>query len=180
MGAKPIADRRISIREAYSGDLDAIARLQARAIMVSSFDIYGQEVCEAWAKMGWQMRHGLLNGGVFFVAEREGVLVGVAGWSADSREVDCAWPRYVFVAPEAGGLGVGRQLMAAVERSAREAGRTRLQLWASLNAVGFYETLGYRKIKPARWPIGGGIEMEHTLMEKFSARAFPDQVHPPD
>ena len=148
--------------------------------MVSSFDIYGQEVCEAWAKMGWQMRHGLLNGGVFFVAEREGVLVGVAGWSADSREVDCAWPRYVFVAPEAGGLGVGGQLMAAVERSAREAGRTRLQLWASLNAVGFYETLGYRKIKPARWPIGGGIEMEHLLMEKFSARAFPDQVHPPD
>jgi len=104
--------------------------------------------------MGWQMRHGLLDGGVFFIAERENALVGVAGWSADSREVDCAWPRYVFVAPEAGGLGVGRQLMTAVEQSAREAGRTRFQLWASLNAVGFYETLGYRKIKPARWPIG--------------------------
>lgn len=157
------------IRVAQTSDLDAMASLQARAIMVSSFDVYGQEVCEAWARMGWQMRHTLLDGSTFFIAERDDVLVGVAGWTADSRDADCAWPRYVFVAPEAGGLGVGRRLMARVEQSAREAGRMRLQLWASLNAVGFYESLGYRRIKPARWPIGGGIEMEHLLMEKLAA-----------
>lgn len=159
------------IRVAQANDLDAMAYLQARAIMVSSFDVYGQKVCEAWARMGWQMRHILLDGSTFFVAERDDVLVGVAGWTADSRDADCAWPRYVFVAPEAGGLGVGRRLMVRVEQSAREAGRTHLQLWASLNAVGFYESLGYRRIKPARWPIGGGIEMEHLLMEKLAASA---------
>jgi hypothetical protein len=56
--------------------------------------------------------------------------------------------------------------MITVERSVNAAGRSRLQLWASLNAVGFYEMLGYRALKPARWPVGGGIEMEHLLMEK--------------
>ena len=103
------------------------------------------------------------------VAEYNGTLVGVAGWTLDSREPDCAWPRYVFVDPAHAKLGIGRNLMTAIERSAHAVGRSRLMLWASLNAVGFYEALGYRQLKPARWPISEGIEMEHILMEKVPA-----------
>ena len=149
-----------------SEDLDAIADLQARSIMALGIESYGREACEAWARMGRQVRHTLLDTGIFFVAESGERLVGVAGWTEDSREPDCAWPRYVFVAPEAGGLGIGRELMTAVEGSVHAAGRVRLQLFASLNAVGFYRALGYRAIRPARWPLRGGIEMEHLLMAK--------------
>ncbi|MEM7042783.1 MAG: GNAT family N-acetyltransferase [Pseudomonadota bacterium] len=157
------------IRRACSTDLDAIADLQARAIMAVDVEIYDRKTLEAWARMGRQIRHKLLGTGTFFVAEHDGRLVGVAGWTEDSRETDSAWARYVFVAPEAGGRGIGRLLMATVERSVRAAGRTRLQLWASSNAVGFYQALGYRRGQPARWPMGGGIEMEHCLMEKARA-----------
>jgi len=154
------------IRPACQNDLDAIADLQARSIMALGIETYGRDACEAWARMGRQMRHRLLDSGTFFVAERENMLIGVAGWTADSREADCAWARYVFVAPDVSGLGIGRRLMVTVERSAHAAGRARLQLWASLNAVGFYQALGYSSIKPARWPIGTGIQMEHLLMER--------------
>ncbi|MDH3662630.1 MAG: GNAT family N-acetyltransferase [Alphaproteobacteria bacterium] len=143
-----------------------IAELQARSIMALGIETYGREACEAWARMGRQVRHTLLDGGTFFVAERDGGLIGVAGWVADSREADCAWPRYVFVSPAAAGGGTGRKLMQTVEQSVHAAGRTRLKLWASLNAVGFYERLGYRQVKPARWPVADGIEMEHRLMAK--------------
>ncbi len=157
------------IRPARNADLDAIADLQARSIMAFGIETYGRKTCEAWAKVGRQMRHTLLTGATFFVAEQDGTLVGVAGWTEDSRAPDCAWPRYVFVAPEAAKLGIGRLLMRTVEESATGTGRSRYQLWSSLNAVGFYEALGYQQLKTARWPMSGSIEMEHRLMEKRSA-----------
>lgn len=157
------------VRAARRSDLETIAALQTRSIMALGMATYGEKTCKAWARIGVQSRHTLLDSGTFFVAERDGELVGVAGWTKDSCEADCAWPRYVFVAPEAGGLGVGRALMTAVEHSATAAGRSRLKLWASLNAIGFYEALGYRRVKPARWPLAKGIEMEHLLMERVPA-----------
>lgn len=96
------------------------------------------------------------------------VIIGVAGWTADSREADCAWPRYVFVEPAAAGSGVGRLLMDEIDASTRAAGRPRLQLWSSLNAVPFYQALGFRPIKTARWPVAEDIEMEHLLMMEAS------------
>ena len=156
----------VIIRTARRRDIEGIADLQAQSIMAFGIETYGEEACEAWAKMGRQVRHTLLDTGSFFVAESDGALAGVAGWTEDSREPDCAWACYVFVKPAIARRGVGRKLMKTVERSVHAAGRARLQLWSSLNAVGFYERLGYRAIKPARWPVGGEIEMEHLLMEK--------------
>ncbi len=165
---RALADMPI-IRPARSTDLDDIAALQTRAIMALGLGTYGEAACRAWARIGVQVRHTLLESGTFFVAERGGVIIGVAGWTADSREPDCAWPRYVFVEPAAAGCGVGRQLMGRVEASVNAAGRTCLQLWSSLNAVPFYEVLGYRSVKTARWPVADGIEMEHMLMSKAAA-----------
>ena len=167
---EPVED--VNIRAARRSDLDAIADLQTRAIMAFGVATYGEEACRAWARMGVQVRHTLLKSGTFFVAEKIGDLAGVAGWVMDSREPDCAWLRYVFVDPAHAKLGIGRKLTATVERSAYAAGRSRLMLWASLNAVGFYDRLGYRQLRPARWPVTDGIEMEHVLMEKVPAAAW--------
>ena len=144
--------------------------------MALSIEAYGKEVCVAWARMGRQVRHTLIQSGTFFVAERNDAIIGVAGWTADSREPDCAWPRYVFVSPTVARHGIGRRLMQTVEHSVHAAGRTRLQVWASLNAVGFYEALGYRGVRSAHWPVAAGIEMEFLLMEKcLAASPAPDR-----
>ena len=156
----------VNIRAAGEADLDAIVELQARSIMTLGIQAYDLETLKAWARMGRQIRHNLLESGTFFVAEVNGAILGVAGWTADSRELDSAWPRYVFVLPEAAGQGIGRRLMAAIERSAIAASRPRLQLWSSLNAVRFYQAIGFQKVRSVSWPVGGGIEMEHLLMEK--------------
>ena len=165
----------VIIRDAKPDDLDGIAELQTRTIMAFGVETYGEETCRAWAKIGVQVRHTLLASGTFFVAEWVDTLAGISGWTADSREPDCAWPRYVFVSPTVARHGIGRKLMQAVEHSVHAAGRTRLQVWASLNAVGFYEALGYRRVRPARWPVAAGIEMAFLLMEKPLASPAPGQ-----
>lgn len=161
------------IRPARQDDLDAIADLQTSSIMAFGVETYGEAACRAWARIGVQGRHTLLASGTFFVAEQDGAVVGVAGWTADSREPDCAWPRYVFVAPAHARTGIGRNLMTTIERSVTAAGRARLMLWSSLNAVSFYEKLGYRRLKSARWPVAASIEMEHLLMEKRLGSPLP-------
>lgn len=161
----------MTLRSARSDDLDAIGELQTRSILALGIAAYDEETCVAWARLGRQVRHTLLNDGRLFVAERQALLVGVAGWVADSREADSAWSRYVFVDPAHAGCSIGHTLMTTVERSVSTAGRSRIQLWSSLNALGFYRSLGYRPIKTARWPITAGIEMAHMLMEKRLVQA---------
>lgn len=173
VGVEAVSSEPPLIRRARRADIDPIADLQARSIMALGVETYGEAACEAWARIGRQVRHTLLDSGTFFVAERDGTLAGVAGWTADSRDPDCAWPRYVFVDPLHANQGIGRKLMAEIEHSVDAAGRDRLRLWSSLNAVSFYERLGYRCLKPARWPVAGGIEMAHWLMEKRLRQAGP-------
>jgi len=53
----------------------------------------------------------------------------------------------VFVHPGRQGQGIGRCLMEAVESEARVRGERLLVLYASLSAVPFYETTGWRTVR---------------------------------
>jgi putative acetyltransferase len=154
------------IRPVGVADLDAIAVLQERSIMAFGVPVYGEAKAKAWARLGFEFRHDLLGPGGFWVAERGDRIVGVGGWSPDSLEPDVAWLRYLFVHPQTAGRGIGRRLVEEAERSAGAPRRQRLHVWSSLNAVGFYRTVGYRVRRRARWPIQCGIELDYMLMTK--------------
>jgi putative acetyltransferase len=156
----------IFIRPVAAADLDAVALLQERSIMAFSAPVYGEAKARAWARLGVQFRHDLLGEGGFWVAERQGGIVGVGGWSPDGLEPDLAWLRYLFVHPQAARRGIGRRLVEQAEASAHAAGRPRVHVWASLNAVGFYQALGYRRQRRARWPIQVGVDLDNVLMIK--------------
>lgn len=53
----------------------------------------------------------------------------------------------VYVLPSVARTGVGSILYAELERQAREDGIQMLELKASLNAVSFYESHGYERVK---------------------------------
>jgi N-acetylglutamate synthase-like GNAT family acetyltransferase len=84
-----------------------------------------------------------------FVAESDGVVVGLA--AVHSRVVlHAAHPvaqlTALVVPPDARGRGIGRALVARVERWARELGATRLVVTTALHraeAPRFYERLGF-------------------------------------
>lgn len=86
-------------------------------------------------------------GGVFLVAQVSGTAVGCGALRALSPGV--AEIKRMWVAPEARGRGVGRKLLAALEREARERGlhAVRLDTHSALaEALRLYRKSGYREI----------------------------------
>ena len=171
-GSAPVARAdSICLRPVRPEDLEVVA-LQERAIMRFGAPVYGEAKARAWARLGVQFRRDLLGDG-FWVAEEGGDIRGVGGWWPDSFEPDLAWLRYLFVDPQAVGRGIGRRLVTRAESAAQAAGRPRIHVWSSLNAVGFYRAMGYLEQRRARWPIQAGIELDHVLMTRRAA-SCPD------
>jgi putative acetyltransferase len=148
-------------------DLDTIAEIQEASILTLGAASYSRAQVEAWARFGWHYRHQLLqDAGAFFVAERPDRLVGVGGWSPDSLVAEIAWLRYLFVHPDSAGRGIGRQLVEVIEADARGRDRSTFRVWSSLNAVGFYTALGYRRVRQGRWPVTRDVEIGYLLLAK--------------
>jgi GNAT superfamily N-acetyltransferase len=156
----------LAIRPVTPADVDPLAALQEASIMRHGVAAYGQARARAWARVGHEFKHVLLEDGQFFVAEQAGERLGVGGWSPDSLEAGLAWIRYLFVHPDYVRRGIGRRLVEAAEAAAASAGRPRFDVWSSLNAVRFYEALGYRRLRTARWPVRASIELDYVLMGK--------------
>ena len=75
-----------------------------------------------------------------FAAFARGEMVGIG--RADLRST---YPlRFVFVAPDHWRRGIGRALVISVEQFCARGGVHEVYLAAALNAVGFYEVLGYK------------------------------------
>lgn len=99
-----------------------------------------------------------------WVAERDGALLGSAGWAGQAGGE--ARIRKVFVHPSAARQGLATRLVRAAEDRARAAGHRRFVLRAYLNAVPFYESLGYRADRPGERPLPGGLSMPVMFMRK--------------
>jgi len=81
----------------------------------------------------------LSDDGTVFVATVDGRVVGTAS-------LDGAVVRTVFVAPDVQGHGVGKLLMAEIERAARERKLSVLTVPASITAESFYGWLEFRAV----------------------------------
>lgn len=87
--------------------------------------------------------------GAFFVALLDGQPVGCAGWRSYGGAHTAELKR-LYIAPTARRRGVARRLLAAVEQSAREHGRTRLILATGdkqPEAIALYTACGYQPIE---------------------------------
>ncbi|GAA1682637.1 GNAT family N-acetyltransferase [Fodinicola feengrottensis] len=84
--------------------------------------------------------------GVFLVGWLANRPVGCAGWRTVGENAEL---KRMWVRPEARGKGLARTLLAAVEESARQAGRARMILETGLaqpEAIALYESAGYQRI----------------------------------
>lgn len=72
--------------------------------------------------------------------------------------------RFMAVAPEAAGQGLGQQVVAYLEAQARAAGLIEIVLHSRQTAVGFYQKLGYAVVEPSHTLFG---VLPHFLMRKL-------------
>jgi N-acetylglutamate synthase-like GNAT family acetyltransferase len=127
----------IEIRPARASDAPAISRVIISALRVSNARDYAPEVIERVEQSFSVVRVAqLIDTRQVLVAERNRQLLGTA--SLDGEVV-----RTVFIDPPMQGQGVGRLLMLAITRLAREQGIAELLVPSSLTARGFYQRLGF-------------------------------------
>lgn len=145
------------IRSACSCDAEGISRVIVAALRGTNARDYSEAViARVEQSFSSAAVSNLLMRRLVFVALDQGSIVGTA--SLDEQVV-----RTVFVAPEYQGHGIGRALMAQVERAAVEKGVTVLAVPSSVTAEPFYAKLGFSPVRDTYHGEERTIVMERPL-----------------
>lgn len=173
----------LSLRLATHPDIPVLNRLIERSARALSEGYYTPRQIDAAIHHVFGVDSRLVDDGTYFVAEKDGQLVGCGGWSkrktmygGDQRPVgppeyldpqrDAARIRAFFVAPEAARQGVGRQLLRACAEAAARHGFTRLALMATLPGVPLYSACGFLPVEPVTDTLPDGTPIEFLRMER--------------
>ena len=155
------------IRPARDDDADAVSAVIQKALRETNARDYAPEIIDRIAlSFGPAAVSQLVAKRTVFVATLEGRIVGTA--SLDGSVV-----RTVFVEPGVQGRGIGRRLMAEVERTARERNVAVLAVPSSVTAETFYARLGFRSVRDSFHGDERTIIMERTLAPPSTACDAP-------
>jgi len=155
----------MTVRRAVPDDAAAIATVHEAAVSGErGRGDYGDEQLEAWAQAQTTERLRVrLGPRLFLIAEDARGPVGYA-----QLDIATGVLRSVYVVPRCQRRGVGASLADDVLEAARQAGLPRLELDSSLNAVKFYEALGFEALGTVAHRLPGGafmtcVHMTQTL-----------------
>jgi len=90
------------------------------------------------------------------VAEESGKIYGTV--SIDGDEI-----KTMFVNPTFHKHGIGKKLLTSAEKILAAKGIKKSILGASFTAIGFYEKMGYKRVKSTKVPTSYGVLMEKEL-----------------
>ncbi|WP_303907723.1 GNAT family N-acetyltransferase [Thiohalomonas denitrificans] len=153
----------MKIRKADPTDAPAIQRFQEASIRELCSDKYDAETIEQWTG-DLKPDHYLdaMEKYQFLVAEEDGgEIEAMCVVDTDRSELNA-----LFVAPQATGKGLGKVLVASAEGVVLNAGHHRISLKATLNAVPFYEKLGFRRKGETMHSFSEGTELACIVMSK--------------
>lgn len=167
------------IRVAAPEDFSRIGRLFEASYTELMREAYEPALLEAVLPRMCRANPMLLAGGTFFVAEsKRHDVIGCGGWSrARPGKGDTApglgHVRHFATHPDHVGTGVGRALYNACEQQALRDGIRRLECYASLNAQGFYASLGFEVIERVNIAITDRVDLPAIWM----TRSLPRPIH---
>lgn len=145
------------IRPAQPADAEGISRVIVSALRETNARDYSEAVV-ARVEQNFSPAAilDILARRLVFVAEVDQAVVGTA--SLDGRVV-----RSVFIDPAHQGRGIGRALMAEIERAATARGVTALAVPSSVTAEPFYAKLGFHPLRDSYHGDERTIVMERPL-----------------
>jgi N-acetylglutamate synthase-like GNAT family acetyltransferase len=148
-----------TIRPARDDDAADISAVILRALRETNAKDYTDEIiARIGQSFGPDAVRQLIEKRTVFVASIGSRVVGTAG-------LDGSVVRTVFVAPDVQANGIGKLLMAAIERTARERGIASLTVSSSVTAETFYARLGFKAVRDSYHGDERTIIMERLLTE---------------
>jgi putative acetyltransferase len=160
----------MQVRPTHPEDAESIMHLHVASIRAFGPETYTEEQVEAWATLpdgapGYPIGE---TGEYYVVCERGDELAGFGHLTDDGEDYDTdAAVEAVYAHPDHTGRGVGSAILAHLEGYARAAGHESLGLWASLNAVPFYEASGWERVAEREHETSGAtltvLEMRRDL-----------------
>jgi len=164
-----------SIRKAVAGDAQKIRDVHLASIRGLGGQKYTEEQVSAWAHDrnpgGYPIDSGETH---FLVAEDDTAVIGFGWMKPDGGEylqTDVEGEiTAIYVHPSVARKGVGSRLYSELEAHAAREGLDSLGLWASRNAVPFYESWGYERVTNHAYEYQDGIKLTLVEMEKQLCR----------
>jgi N-acetylglutamate synthase-like GNAT family acetyltransferase len=151
-----------SLRRATAADASAMWDVRCDAIRQTCRSHYPVDLLERWASTPLPETFGQrIEDEYVVVGTLDSRIVGFASLKASEELVDA-----VFVSPDAGRRGLGRQLLAQLEEVAVKLGLQTLRVNASLNAAPFYAAAGYEAISEDIYTTSAGVAIECVRMRK--------------
>jgi GNAT superfamily N-acetyltransferase len=171
------------VRKATVDDREAITRLIAESARHLSRAKYSDKQIEAAIASVFGVDTDLIHDGTYFVADKDGTLIGCGGWSRRKPlfggdqysnraagyvdpEHEPAKIRAFFVHPQHARKGVARAILSACEREALEHGFRALELMSTLPGIKFYEASGYARKGFFDLELADGVKLEFVPMRK--------------
>jgi N-acetylglutamate synthase-like GNAT family acetyltransferase len=146
------------IRRFQEGDEGAVSRMIAKTLMISnSADYPAEEISRLTAYMSPDHIREAASQRHFYVAEEDETVIGCASVGPFGGRTDESGIFTVFVDPDHQKRGVGRDLIAALEKDEYFLRADRVEIAASITAVGFYQKLGYE-------PKNGNLVPDEELL----------------
>ena len=169
-------DPRFALRPAGPPDAAALDAVLWRSYAQRMAGAYDDAVLRRALPLIARANPDLLAGRTYYLAVGVGrpgqaPVLGAGGWSFERPGSRVAEPglahiRHFAVAPEASGAGIGTALFAQCSWAARAAGATGLEVYASLNAVGFYARMGFDRIAEVAIPLAPKLTLPAVLMRQ--------------
>jgi GNAT superfamily N-acetyltransferase len=150
------------VRKATLEDREAIGELIAESTRQLSREHYADAQIEAALASVFGVDSDLIQDETYFVAEKDGMLIGCGGWSRRKKlyggdrfanreaefldpAVDPAKIRAFFVHSQHARKGVARAILNRCEQEANKHGFRALELLSTLPGLRFYEACGYSR-----------------------------------
>jgi GNAT superfamily N-acetyltransferase len=162
------------IRLATPADLAAVDALFARAYPRQLAADYPPSLMVMALPMLSRAQPALLASGCYFLAERDGAVLGAGGWTAAAPgrgglSAGQGHIRHVVTDDRATRQGIGRAVLGAAMAQARAAGIVQLHCLSTLTAVPFYSALGFAVDGRVSLSLGPGIDFPAVAMRRSLA-----------
>lgn len=138
--------------------LQKLVEIHKRCISETNAKYYQNQQIQEWLSLiNVKNIKDQLENTSWIIIRNGDAIVGFAQYSIEEKEL-----YQIQVDPEVQGGGYGKELYEYIEKDFKQNDITQISLFSTLNAVGFYEKLGFKTVKKIKFPL---IETKVNMVE---------------